>query len=83
MRKRTDSPDTVSKSVMLMDGNLRLYRRSEAARYWQCETRFKGEKYRVSTKEENFQLAKEFATEWYLSLLGQSRAGTRSHERGA
>lgn len=58
----------------LMDGKLHIYRRENSA-CWQCSTYLAGKNWRVSTKEESLALAKDFAQDWYLGLMGKSRAG--------
>src|SRR5581483_933754 len=42
---------------------------------YQCSTFLDGRNYRQSTKTDNVFVAQEFAKDWYLGLLGQSRAG--------
>jgi integrase len=73
--KHTDSPSKEAQSHMLMGGAIRLYKRDDNARYWQCSANFNGRKYRMTTKEEGLQLAKQIAEDWYLELRGKSRAG--------
>ena len=58
----------------LMGGKLHVYRR-ENSDYWQCSTYLAGKNWRVSTKEESLAHAKDFAQDWYLELMGKSRAG--------
>jgi integrase len=58
----------------LMGGKLHVYKR-ENSRCWQCSTYLRGRNWRVSTKEESLQHAKDFAEDWYLELKGKSRAG--------
>lgn len=58
----------------LMGGKLHVYRR-ENSRYWQCSTYITGKNWRVSSKEESLTHAKDFAQDWYLELMGKSRAG--------
>jgi len=58
----------------LMGGKLHLYRRENSG-YWQCATYMNGRNWRVSTKEESLAHAKDFAQDWYLELMGKSRAG--------
>ena len=59
----------------LMGGKLHVYKR-ENSRCWQCATYLNGKNWRVSTKEESLQHAKDFAEDWYLELKGKHRAGT-------
>jgi integrase len=58
----------------LMGGKLHLYRRENGS-CWQCSTYLAGKNWRVSTKEESLAHAKEIAQDWYLGLMGKSRAG--------
>ena len=58
----------------LMDGKLHVYRRENSG-CWQCSTYMDGKNWRVSTKEESLAHAKDFAQDWYLGLMGKSRAG--------
>src|SRR3984893_12548289 len=58
----------------LMGGKLHVYRR-ENSDCWQCSTYLAGKNWRVSTKEESLAHAKDFAQDWYLELMGKSRAG--------
>lgn len=55
-------------------GEVNLYKR-EGTRNWQCATFLNGRNWRVSTKQESLDLAKDFAEDWYLTLRGKSRAG--------
>ena len=58
----------------LIGGKLHLYRR-ENSNHWQCSTYMAGKNWRVSTKEDSLALAKDFAQDWYLGLMGKDRAG--------
>jgi len=58
----------------LMGGRLHVYRR-ENSNHWQCSTYMAGKNWRVSTKEDSLALAKDFAQDWYLGLMGKDRAG--------
>ncbi len=58
----------------LMDGRVRLYQRPRS-RLWQCATYFDGKEWRTSTRQESLSRARDFATDWYLELLGQHRSG--------
>ncbi len=58
----------------LMGGKLHVYRRDNSG-CWQCSTYLAGKNWRVSTKEESLAHAKDFAQDWYLGLMGKSRAG--------
>lgn len=61
-------------TIDLMDGALHVYRRENSGKY-QCSTFLNGRNYRQSTKTDSVFVAQEFAKDWYLGLLGQSRAG--------
>jgi integrase len=58
----------------LMGGKLHVYRR-ENSTHWQCAAYLAGKNWRVSTREESLAHAKDFAQDWYLELMGKSRAG--------
>ena len=58
----------------LMGGKLHVYRRDNSG-CWQCSTYLAGKNWRVSTKEDSLAHAKDFAQDWYLGLMGKSRAG--------
>src|SRR5208282_2571914 len=58
----------------LMGGKLHVYRRENSG-FWQCSTYVAGKNWRVSTKEASLAHAKDFAQDWYLELMGKSRAG--------
>ena len=49
--------------------------KGDRSRLWQCSTYMAGKNWRVSTKEESLAHAKDFAQDWYLELMGKSRAG--------
>ena len=57
----------------ILGGKVQLYRRTN--RVWHCSASLKGVQHRASTKEEDLELAKEAAEDWYLELRGKSRAG--------
>src|ERR1700674_147693 len=59
---------------VLMRGNLHLYRRGDG-KHWQCATYVDGKNHRVSTREESFERAKDFAEDWFLGLKGKQRVG--------
>jgi integrase len=59
---------------VLMGGKLHVYRRKNS-KHWQCSTYLAGKNWRQSTKEDSVTLAKELAQDWYLGLVGKSRAG--------
>jgi integrase len=63
-----------------MDGRLQVFRRPNS-RYWQCATRVGGKQRKFSTKSDSFLTAKEVAQDWYLGLLGKSRAGLLTNEK--
>jgi integrase len=57
----------------ILGGKVQLYRRTN--RVWHCSASLKGVQHRASTKEEDLELAKEAAEDWYLELRGKARAG--------
>jgi integrase len=60
--------------IEMMDGRLVVHKRPRS-RFWQCYTCINGLRWRESTKEENPSLAREFAKDWYLTLIGKQRVG--------
>lgn len=56
------------------DGRLHVYKR-ENSRHWQCSAFLNGRNWRVSTKTDSFEHAKDFAEDWYLGLRGKQRVG--------
>lgn len=64
----------------VLGGKVNLYRR-EMSSLWQCSASINGRQYRASTKEESLALAKEYATDWFLTLVGKSRAGLLKTEK--
>ena len=58
----------------LLGGKLHVYQRA-GSRYWQCSTYLGGREQRMSTKEESLARAKDFAEDWYLTMVGKFRAG--------
>src|SRR5690606_32502397 len=65
---------------MILGGKAHVYKR-ERSRYWQCAAFINGKMRRTSTKEESLSLAKEFAEDWYLELVGKSRRGELKNEK--
>jgi integrase len=58
----------------LLGGKVHVYQRARS-RFWQCSTYLAGKEHRVSTKEESLARAKDFAEDWYLTMMGKFRAG--------
>lgn len=58
----------------ILGGKVHVYKRENSS-VWQCSTYLLGRNRRVSTKEESLALAKEFAEDWYMTLLGKKRDG--------
>ncbi|MCB1538898.1 MAG: site-specific integrase [Rhodospirillales bacterium] len=56
-----------------MDGRVHVYKRDNS-RYWQCSTYMNGRNHRVSTREESLALAKDVATQWYMSMYVDARS---------
>src|SRR5690348_8143120 len=65
---------------VLMQGSLHLYRRG-AGNNWHCSTFLAGRNHRISTKEESFERAKDFAEDWFLTLKGKHRLGIKVGEK--
>jgi hypothetical protein len=63
-----------------MGGKVYVYRR-DGSPVWQCSTYLKGRNWRVSTKEDALDQAKQFAENWYLGLRGQDKAGLLKGEK--
>jgi integrase len=63
----------VAKHVIL-GGKVHIYKR-ERSSHWQCAASVSGVSYRVTTKEESLERAKDFAEDWYLTLRGKIRSG--------
>ena len=59
----------------IMGGHVHLYKRTPAAKYWQCAAFVNGRNHRVSTKMEGITQAQDFAEEWYLGLKGKLHRG--------
>lgn len=57
-----------------MGGRLHVYKRDDS-RYWQCATFFRGRSFRVSTREESLEQAKDFAEDWYREIRGKLKRG--------
>lgn len=62
-----------------MDGKLHVYKRDNS-NYWQCSTYLNGRNHRVSTKEKNLALAKEFARDWFMAVYVDHKRSNQ-HER--
>ena len=58
----------------LMGGRLHVYKRDESP-HWQCSTYLAGKNWRMTTRTDSLEHAKEIAEDWYLGLRGKSRAG--------
>ncbi len=58
----------------ILGGKVHVYKRENSS-VWQCSTYLAGKNRRVSTKETSLALAKEFAEDWYMTLLGKKRDG--------
>jgi integrase len=58
----------------ILGGRVRLYKR-ENSRHWQCSTYLGGKNRRVTTKQDSFELASQFAEEWFLGLRVRQRSG--------
>lgn len=58
----------------LMGGELGLYKRDDSS-FWQCSAFLNGRNFRKSTKQPEFERAKEIAEDWYLGLRGKLQRG--------
>lgn len=67
------------RSHELLGGKVRVYQRASGSP-WQCSTCIRGKRLRVSTKQSSLELAKDFAEDWYLTIMGKSRAGLLTSE---
>jgi integrase len=61
-------------SHIVHGGKVNIYRRGEG-KFWQCSASVGGNQFRVSTGETSLDLAKQFAADWLLTLLGKNHAG--------
>lgn len=64
----------------ILNGKVQIYRRGES-RVWQCSASVGGKQRRTTTKQEGLALAKDVAEDWYLTLMGKSRAGELLSEK--
>ena len=64
----------------VLAGKVQVYKRPNS-RYWQCSASIEGRQHRASTKQESLAQAKDFAEDWFLTLLGKARAGLLTRER--
>jgi len=58
----------------LMGGKLHVYKRENSS-HWQCSTYLAGKNWRMTTKTDSLEHAKEIAEDWYLGLRGKARNG--------
>jgi integrase len=63
-----------------MEGKLHVYKR-ENSRHWQCSAYVAGKNRRISTKQESFTRAKDYAEQWYLDLRAKDRLGQVKNEK--
>ena len=59
-----------------MDGKLHVYKRQNST-HWQCSTYLNGKNHRVTTKEENLSIAKDFAIDWYMERYVEAKRERR------
>ncbi len=64
----------------IMGGKVYVYRR-EGSPVWQCSAYLKGRNWRVSTREDGLDQAKQVAEDWYLKLRGEDKAGLLKSEK--
>ncbi len=67
-------------SHQILGGKVYVYRR-EGSPVWQCSTYMKGRNWRVSTREDGLEQAKQVAEDWYLRLRGEDKAGILKSEK--
>ncbi len=67
-------------SHQILGGKVYVYRR-EGSPVWQCSTYMKGRNWRVSTREDGLDQAKQVAEDWYLRLRGEDKAGILKSEK--
>lgn len=72
--------DQVMAKHTILGGKVRVYKRENSS-VWQCSTYLQGKNRRVSTKTESLSEAKDFAEDWYMSLIGKHRSGSVIGER--
>lgn len=60
----------------ILDDKVHVYKRP-GSRFWQCSTYISGANHRVSTKEENLNLAIDFAREWYMAVYVEAKKMAR------
>lgn len=58
----------------ILGGKVHVYKRENSS-HWQCSASVSGKNYRVTTKEESLERAKDFAEDWFLTLRGKVRSG--------
>lgn len=63
----------------ILGGNVQLYRRAKSP-YWFATATIAGKQRKKSTKETSLALAKDWAEDWYLGLMGKAKSGTLSGE---
>lgn len=73
----TDKKSDATETLSLLDGKVNLYKRPRS-RYYQCSTYMGGRNLRVSTKETNLALAREFARDWYMLCYAEDRRRKRA-----
>lgn len=60
----------------ILDDKVHVYKRP-GSRFWQCSTFMNSTNHRVSTKEENLNLAIDFAREWYMAIYVENKKMAR------
>jgi len=64
----------------ILGGKVRLYKRPNSP-FWQCSTFLQGKKRRTTTKEESLAQAKDYAEDWYLTMMGKHHRGELKNEK--
>lgn len=64
----------------LLGGKVHVYRRENSGK-WQCSAYLSGKNHRVSTGTDSLAAAKDFAEDWYLTLVDKNRRGELRTEK--
>ena len=64
----------------ILGGKVQLFRRDNSS-FWYCSTSIAGKQRKLSTKQDSIAQAKQIAEDWYLTLMGKSRAGLLTSEK--
>lgn len=64
----------------ILGGKVHVYKRASSGK-WQCSCYLNGKNRRTSTKTNSLAEAKDFAEDWYLTLMGKKARGELLNER--